>query len=48
MSGYTFKKLLNERIKETAFIYLTDKQGIKGGEIQYSERKGETQTPIDP
>ena len=37
MSGYTFKKLLNERIKDTAFIYLTDKQGIKGGEIQYSD-----------
>jgi hypothetical protein len=37
MSCYTFKKLLNERIKETAFIYLTDKQGIKGGEIQYSD-----------
>ena len=37
MSCYTFKKLLNERIKKTAFIYLTDKQGFKGGEIQYSD-----------
>ena len=35
MSCYTFKKLLNESIKETAFIYITYKQGIKGGEIQY-------------
>ena len=37
MSHYKFKNLLNERTKNAALIYLTNKQGIKGHEIKYSD-----------
>ena len=37
MSGWKFKNLINESIKREALIYRRNKQGIKGGEIEYSD-----------
>ena len=37
MSHYIFKRLLDEWTKNAALIYLTNKQGIKGHEIKYSD-----------
>ena len=36
MKTNTFEKLVKTRIDEIALFYLTNKQGIKGGEISYS------------
>ena len=36
ISGGKFKNLINESIKREALIYRRNKQGIKGGEIEYS------------
>ena len=36
MTKYKFSKMLKVKIRENALIYLTEKQGKKGGEIKYS------------
>ena len=37
MSIYSFKKLINKKLSESALSYLTGKQGSKGGEIVYTK-----------
>ena len=37
MSIYSFKKMLNKKLSESALSYLTGKQGSKGGEIVYTK-----------
>ena len=37
MSPYQFKKILKEKVRQAALIYLTDKRGSKGLEISYPE-----------
>merc|ERR1711954_604984 len=37
MKTFKFKKIVTARLKEKAFNYLLNKQGIKGREIKYNE-----------
>jgi hypothetical protein len=36
MTKYKFSKMLKVKVRENALIYLTEKQGKKGGKIKYS------------
>ena len=37
MSNMQYKNLLNEKVRKTAFTYLTEKQRSKGGDISYTD-----------